>query len=71
MVGGCLFHWPSAGAIAQNPVVEETVVAARVETARAEGHTNWASRASLVHRYVAMTVPKVACSTIKMALQSW
>jgi hypothetical protein len=25
----------------------------------------------MAHRYVAMTVPKVACTTIKMALQTW
>jgi hypothetical protein len=53
--------------------VEQEVLAARVEAARAEGHASWGyhSRASLAHRYVAMTVPKVACSTIKMALQAW
>ena len=73
MLGGGLFRSPSAGAIGQNPVVEEQVLATRVAAARAEGHTSWGyhSRASLAHRYVAMTVPKVACSTIKMALQTW
>jgi len=58
----------------QNSVVEKEVLAARVEAARAgDGHTSWSyhSRASLAHRYVAMTVPKVACTTIKMALQTW
>jgi hypothetical protein len=57
----------------ENPVVEKEVLAARVEAARAEGHASWDyhSRASLAHRYVAMTVPKVACTTIKMALQTW
>ena len=44
-----------------------------MEAARAGGHTSWGyhSPASLTHRYVAMTVPKVACTTIKMALQTW
>jgi hypothetical protein len=53
--------------------VETEVLAARVTRARAEGHASWGyhSRASLAHRYVAMTVPKVACSTIKLALQTW
>ena len=58
----------------QNSLVEKEVLAARVEAARAgDGHTSWSyhSRASLAHRYVAMTVPKVACTTIKMALQTW
>lgn len=58
----------------QNSVVEEDVLAARVEAVRAHGgHASWDyhSRASLAHRYVAMTVPKVACTTIKMALQTW
>jgi Sulfotransferase family len=54
-------------------IVEEEVVAARVDAARAYGHTSWGyhSRASQAHRYVAMTVPKVACTTIKTALQTW
>lgn len=58
----------------QNSVVEKEVLAARVEAVRAgDGHTSWDyhSLASLAHRYVAMTVPKVACTTIKMALQTW
>lgn len=57
----------------KDPVVEKEVLAARVEAARAGEHTSWGyhSRASLAHRYVAMTVPKVACTTIKMALQTW
>jgi hypothetical protein len=54
----------------KDPVVEKEVLAARVEAARAGEHTSWGyhSRASLAHRYVAMTVPKVACTTIKMPL---
>lgn len=53
--------------------MEREVLAARVDAARAEEHTSWGyhSRASRAHRYVAMTVPKVACTTIKMALQTW
>jgi Sulfotransferase family len=53
--------------------MDKEAVAACVEAARAEGHASWGyhSRASLAHRYVAMTVPKVACTTIKMALQAW
>ena len=54
--------------------MDELVLARYIEAVRAEGrHTSWDyhSRASLAHRYVAMTVPKVACTTIKMALQTW
>src|SRR5215475_1383460 len=54
--------------------MDELVLAQYIEAVRAEGqHTSWGyhSRASVAHRYVAMTVPKVACSTIKMALQTW
>jgi hypothetical protein len=54
--------------------MDEFVLAQYIEAVRAEGrHTSWGyhSRASVAHRYVAMTVPKVACSTIKMALQTW
>jgi hypothetical protein len=67
-------RWPSVVESVQNPVVEKEVLAAQVEAVRAEGgHASWGyhSRASLAHRYVAMTVPKVACTTIKMALQTW
>ena len=52
----------------------EPVLAEYIEAVRAEGrHTSWGyhSRASVAHRYVAMTVPKVGCTTIKMALQTW
>src|SRR5579859_7269165 len=41
---------------------------------RAAGQfTSWSyhSRASVPHRYVAMSVPKVACSTVKMTLQTF
>jgi Sulfotransferase family len=58
----------------QNSVMEKEVLAARVEAVRAGGGpASWGyhSRASMAHRYVAMTVPKVACTTIKMALQTW
>src|SRR5215831_18228519 len=58
----------------QNSVVAKEVLAARVEAAGAGGgHASWCyhSRASVAHRYVAMTVPKVACTTIKMTLQTW
>ena len=54
--------------------MDELVLARYIEAVRAEGgHASWGyhSRASVVHRYVAMTVPKVACTTIKMALQTW
>jgi hypothetical protein len=54
--------------------MDELVLARYIEAVRAEGgHASWDyhSRASAVHRYVAMTVPKVACTTIKMALQTW
>src|SRR6516165_9621283 len=74
MMGECQSRWLSAAEIVENSVVEKEVLAARVEAARAGGgHTSWDyhSRASLAHRYVAMTVPKVACTTIKMALQTW
>jgi len=74
MMGECQSRWLSAAEIVENSVVEKEVLAARVEAARAGGgHTSWCyhSRASLAHRYVAMTVPKVACTTIKMALQTW
>jgi hypothetical protein len=57
-----------------NSVVEKEVLAARVEAVRAGGGPaswDYHSRASLAHRYVAMTVPKVACTTINMALQTW
>jgi hypothetical protein len=66
-------RWLSVTELTKNSVVETDALAARVEAARAEGHTSFGyhSRASLAHRYVAMTVPKVACSTIKMALQAW
>jgi len=67
-------RWPFAADGVQNSVVEKEVLAARVEAARADGgNSSWCyhSRASLTHRYVAMTVPKVACTTIKMALQTW
>jgi hypothetical protein len=66
-------HWLSVAELTKNSVVETDALAARVEAARAEGHSSFGyhSRASLAHRYVAMTVPKVACSTIKMALQAW
>ena len=43
--------------------MDELVLARYIEAVRAEGrHTSWDyhSRASLAHRYVAMTVPKVA-----------
>jgi hypothetical protein len=53
---------------------DELVLARYVEAVRAEGsHASWGyhSRASAAHQYVAMTVPKVACTTIKMALQTW
>jgi hypothetical protein len=67
-------RWPSVVESVQNPVVEKDVSAAQVEAVPAEdGHASWDyhSRASLAHRYVAMTVPKVACTTIKMTLQTW
>ena len=54
--------------------MDELVLARYIEAVRAEGQdTSWGyhSRASAAHRYVAMTVPKVACTTIKMALQTW
>jgi hypothetical protein len=54
--------------------MDELVLARYVDAVRAEGpHASWGyhSRASAAHRYVAMTVPKVACTTIKMALQTW
>jgi hypothetical protein len=54
--------------------MDELVLARHIEAVRAAGgHASWGyhSRASAAHRYVAMTVPKVACTTIKMALQTW
>ena len=54
--------------------MDELVLAQYIEAVRAESrHASWDyhSRASVAHRYVAMTVPKVACTTIKMALQTW
>jgi len=54
--------------------MDELVLARYIEAVRAEDQdTSWGyhSRASVAHRYVAMTVPKVACTTIKMALQTW
>jgi Sulfotransferase family len=54
--------------------MDDLVLARYIEAVRAGGgHASWDyhSRASVVHRYVAMTVPKVACTTIKMALQTW
>jgi len=53
--------------------MDEAALAAHVESARAGGAMSWGyhSRASVAHRYVAMTIPKVACTTIKMALQTW
>lgn len=51
--------------------MHEMALAAKIESARRES-ANWRnSRASITHRYVAMTVPKVACTTIKVALQTW
>ena len=53
--------------------MDELALAEKIELARIEHHASWDyhSRASIAHRYVAMTVPKVACTTIKMALQTW
>jgi Sulfotransferase family len=54
--------------------MDELVLARYIETVRAEGtHASWGyhSRASAAHRYVAMTIPKVACTTIKMTMQTW
>ena len=54
--------------------MDEVALARYIAAVRAgDGHASWDyhSRASVVHRYVAMTIPKVACSTIKMALQTW
>lgn len=54
--------------------MDEVVLAQYIEAVRAEGpNASWGyhSRASAAHRYVAMTVPKVACTTIKMTLQTW
>ncbi|HTT89913.1 MAG TPA: sulfotransferase family 2 domain-containing protein [Acidimicrobiales bacterium] len=53
--------------------IDGLALAEKIELARIERHTSWNyhSRASIAHRYVAMTVPKVACTTIKMALQTW
>ncbi len=54
--------------------MDELVLTRYIEAVRAGGgHASWDchSWASAVHRYVAMTVPKVACTTIKMALQTW
>jgi len=54
--------------------MDELVLARYIEAVRAEGRqASWGyhSQASVAHRYVAMTVPKVACTTIKMALQTW
>lgn len=48
--------------------MDELVLARCIEAVRAGGrHASWDyhSRASAVHRYVAMTVPKVAHTTIK------
>jgi len=45
--------------------MDELVLARYIEAVRAEGQdTSWGyhSRASAAHRYVAMTVPKVACN---------
>lgn len=53
--------------------MDEPALARYIEAVRARrGSPNLRnSRASVAHRYVAMTVPKVACTTIKMALQTW
>jgi hypothetical protein len=44
--------------------MDELVLARHIEAVRANGrHTNWGyySRAAIAHRYVAMTIPKLAC----------
>jgi hypothetical protein len=53
--------------------MDEAALAAHLDAVRRGGHHSWGyhSRASAAHRYVAMAVPKVACTTIKMALQTW
>jgi hypothetical protein len=74
-VAGVISLVRSRGSCAESTMgMDEVALAQHIEAVRAEGrHTSWDyhSRASAAHRYVAMTVPKVACTTIKMALQTW
>jgi len=54
--------------------VDDRELAEYVDAVRAGGwNASWGyhSRASVLHRYVAMAVPKVACSTLKLALQTY
>lgn len=50
-------------------------LAARIDEARGRGgfDASWGynSRVSIEHRYVCMTVPKVACTTVKLTLHEW
>ena len=72
---GKIDSFPSATSCRIGPI-DEVALAQYIDEVRARGrgrHASWSyhSRASAVHRYVAMSVPKVACSTIKRALQTF
>ena len=54
-------------------MLDRDALAAHVETVRPTFHGSWhyGSRASVPHKYVAMPLGKVACSTLKFALQTF